>query len=65
MLMDVFNILVLLYFVLLTSGYIALFVSASVGIIQVRRDLEGSSPESVSNARSGDVADFDSRACAQ
>lgn len=48
MLMDIFNILVLLYFVLLTSGYIALFVSASVGIMQVRRDLEGSSPESVS-----------------
>ena len=48
MLIQIFNILVLLYFVLLTAGYIALFVSAAVGIIQVRRDLEGSSPESVS-----------------
>lgn len=45
--MDVFNIFVLLYFVTLTAGYIALFVSAVVGVIQVRRDLEGSSPESV------------------
>lgn len=48
MFIEVFNILVLLYFVLLTAGYIALFVSAAVGVIQVRRDLEGSSPESVS-----------------
>ncbi len=45
---EFFNILVLLYFVTLTAGYIALFVSAAVGIIRVRRELEGSSPESVS-----------------
>ena len=45
---EVLNILVLLYFVLLTAGYIALFIAAVVGVIQVRRDLEGSSPESVS-----------------
>ena len=45
---EFFNIVVLLYFVLLTAGYIALFIAAAVGVIQVRRDLEGSSPESVS-----------------
>ena len=42
------NITVLLYFVTLTAGYIALFISAVVGVIHVRRELEGSSPESVS-----------------
>ena len=45
--LEFFNIFVLLYFVALTAGYIALFVAAVVGVIQVRRDLEGSSPESV------------------
>ncbi|MBM4344187.1 MAG: glycosyltransferase family 2 protein [Deltaproteobacteria bacterium] len=45
---DVLNILVLLYFVTLTAGYIALFVAAVVGVIHVRRDLEGSAPESIS-----------------
>ena len=44
---EFFNIFVLLYFVMLTAGYIALFIAAVVGVIQVRRDLEGSSPESV------------------
>jgi cellulose synthase/poly-beta-1,6-N-acetylglucosamine synthase-like glycosyltransferase len=42
------NIAVLLYFITLTAGYIALFISAVVGVIHVRRELEGSSPESVS-----------------
>lgn len=45
--LEFFNIFVLLYFVMLTAGYIALFIAAVVGVIQVRRDLEGSSPESV------------------
>lgn len=45
---EFFNIFVLLYFVMLTAGYIALFISAVVGVIQVRRDLEGNAPESVS-----------------
>ncbi len=45
---EFFNIFVLLYFVLLTAGYIALFVAATVGVIHVRRDLEGNAPESVS-----------------
>ena len=40
--------MVLLYFVTLTAGYIALFVAAVVGVIHVRRDLEGSAPESIS-----------------
>lgn len=44
---EFFNVFVLMYFVLLTAGYIALFIGAVVGVIQVRRDLEGSSPESV------------------
>jgi cellulose synthase/poly-beta-1,6-N-acetylglucosamine synthase-like glycosyltransferase len=48
-LVELLNILVLLYFVTLTAGYIALFVSAIVGVIQVRRDLEGSAPESVAS----------------
>ena len=30
---EVLNILVLLYFVLLTAGYIALFIAAVVGVI--------------------------------
>ncbi len=45
---DVLNIFVLLYFVTLTAGYIALFVAAVVGVIHVRRDLEGSAPENIS-----------------
>ena len=45
---DRLNITVLLYFVTMTAGYIALFISAVVGVIHVRRELEGSSPESVS-----------------
>ncbi len=44
---DILNMVVLLYFVTLTAGYIAQFASAVVGVIRVRRDLEGSSPESV------------------
>lgn len=42
------NMFVLLYFAILTGVYIALFVSAVFGVIRVRRDLEGSSPENVS-----------------
>ncbi len=42
------NMFVLLYFVTLTGGYIAHFVAAVFGVIRVRRDLEGSSPENVS-----------------
>lgn len=42
------NLAVLTYFVGLTAGYIAQFVAAVFGVIQVRRDLEGSSPENVS-----------------
>ncbi len=44
---EFFNVFVLLYFVMLTAGYLALFVAAVVGVIQVRRDLEGNAPESV------------------
>ena len=42
------NLAVLIYFVGLTAGYIAQFVAAVFGVIRVRRDLEGSSPENVS-----------------
>ncbi|MCO4760147.1 MAG: glycosyltransferase family 2 protein [Myxococcales bacterium] len=42
------NIAVLVYFVALTAGYIAQFVAAVFGVVRVRRDLEGSSPENVS-----------------
>ncbi|MEY3012081.1 MAG: hypothetical protein RIT45_816 [Pseudomonadota bacterium] len=45
---EVMNLFVLLYFVTLTAGYIAQFVAAVFGVVQVRRDLEGSSPEAVS-----------------
>jgi len=44
---DALNILVLLYFITLTAGYIALFVSAVVGVIHVRRDLEGNGPRNI------------------
>lgn len=47
MLVDILNIFVLLYFVTLTAGYIALFAAAVVGVIHVRRELEGNAPESV------------------
>jgi cellulose synthase/poly-beta-1,6-N-acetylglucosamine synthase-like glycosyltransferase len=40
---------VLLYFIALTAGYLALFVSAAVGIVRVERDLEGNSPDSVAS----------------
>ena len=42
------NMFVLLYFVILTGVYIAHFVSAVFGVIRVRHELEGSSPENVS-----------------
>ncbi len=42
------NLAVLFYFVALTAGYIAQFVAAVFGVVRVRRDLEGSSPENVS-----------------
>ncbi len=42
------NWFVLVYFIVLTAGYIAMFAAAIVGVIRVRRELEGSSPESVS-----------------
>ena len=42
------NFGVLIYFVTLTAGYIAMLVAAVFGVIRVRRELEGSSPESVS-----------------
>ena len=45
---EVMNLFVLVYFVALTAGYIAQFVAAVFGVIRVRRDLEGSSPEAVS-----------------
>ncbi len=45
---EVMNLFVLTYFVALTAGYITQFVSAVLGVIRVRRDLEGSSPEAVS-----------------
>jgi cellulose synthase/poly-beta-1,6-N-acetylglucosamine synthase-like glycosyltransferase len=45
---EIMNLFVLLYFVALTAGNIAQFVAAVFGVIKVRRDLEGSSPEAVS-----------------
>lgn len=45
---EVLNLFVLVYFVALTAGYIAQFVAAVIGVIRVRRDLEGASPEAVS-----------------
>ncbi|HAN31408.1 MAG TPA: hypothetical protein DCQ06_07405, partial [Myxococcales bacterium] len=45
---SVLNYVVLSYFVLLTAGYIAQFVAAAFGVVRVRRELEGASPENVS-----------------
>lgn len=42
------NWFVLLYFVALTAGYLALFIAATIGVLRVRDELQGAPPESVS-----------------